>query len=278
MKRVIVIGAGGMLGGAMMGVLREYGCEAIGYDLPEVDIREMERMVVDDGEWVVNCAAWTAVDKAEDEATAAFEVNAVGAGKVARMCCERGMRLLHVSTDYVFDGKGGVEYREGYRTSPVNMYGLSKRMGEVLAYKELPGVLIVRTQSLYGDGGPNFVKAIMKQVEAGKKELSVVGDQVSCPTNVEHLAKAMVGVMDVGVSGMLHISAEGECSWNEFARAILEEKGIKDVEVKVVKTGEYPVKAVRPLYSVLSKARFNELTGGKMPTWREGLKAYLSKS
>jgi dTDP-4-dehydrorhamnose reductase len=274
--RVVVIGSKGMLGREVMKVIGDIGYEVIGYDLPELDITRMVGDEIVGGvDWVINCAAYTAVDKAEEEVTKAFEVNAVGAGKVARMCRDRGMKLMHVSTDYVFDGKKGVAYLEEDITNPVNIYGLSKRRGEVLVMREKSDVLIVRTQSLYGAGGWNFVKAILKQVEDGKKELRVVGDQVSCPTNVIHLARVMVEVMvDGRVRGILNISAEGECSWYEFAKAILEERGIVDIEVKEVKTGEFPVKAERPLYSVLSKGYLGSM-GMRMSTWREGLREYL---
>jgi dTDP-4-dehydrorhamnose reductase len=279
--KIMVLGSKGMLGKALIQACLEYGMRVAGYDLPEVDITKIDKQVKwvdwEDVEWVVNCAAYTAVDKAEEDSVNAFEVNAVGAGKVARVCSYIGVKMLHVSTDYVFDGKKGSAYVESDKTSPVNMYGLSKGMGEVLVSQELSSALIIRTQSLFGDGH-NFVKSILRQIDEGKKELKVVEDQVSCPTYVGHLAKAMVLSMKTGVTGILHLSSSDECSWYRLAEAILEEKNIKDVCVKPVLTGEFPVKAIRPPFSVLSNDRFNELTGCEMPTWRVGLKEYLART
>jgi dTDP-4-dehydrorhamnose reductase len=277
--KVMVLGSKGMLGKAVMEAGFS-GMEVVGYGSSEIDITKIgtkeDQIDLKDVDWVVNCAAYTAVDKAEDDPTKAFDVNAVGAGKVARICAKVGVKMLHVSTDYVFNGKKGSAYVESDETSPVNMYGLSKRMGEVLVCRELPSALIIRTQSLFGDGH-NFVKSVLRQIGEGKKELKVVEDQISCPTYVGHLAKAMVSLMDKGVTGILHLSSSGECSWHRLAEAVLEEKNIKDVLVKPVLTGQFPGNAIRPLNSVLCKDRFHELMGVKLPTWREGLKEYLTQ-
>jgi dTDP-4-dehydrorhamnose reductase len=279
-KRALVIGGKGMLGSEMVALLTRIGWDVDARDLPELDITKIEGAdslgIRKDTGWVVNCAAYTAVDKAEDEPTKAFDVNAVGAGKVASICWQAGVRLLHVSTDYVFDGEKRSPYTETDHTNPLNTYGLSKRMGEVLVSKEMPDALIVRTQSLFGDG-PNFVRSILRQVDEGKKELKVVDDQMTCPTYVGHLSTAMTMVMDREMTGILHLSAVGECSWFDFASVILAEKKIHDVRLKAVKTWEFPAKAQRPAYGVLSKHRFKVATGLTLPSWRAGLAEYLGK-
>lgn len=275
--KVVVIGGRGMLGRAVLDTCQAQGWEVAGYDLPEMDITHMDGREVEEADWVVNCAAYTKVDQAEVEATKCFEVNACGAGWVARMCRERGMRHLYVSTDYVFDGlKQAGPYDEHDEPHSLNMYGSSKLIGESLVGSECPGTLIVRTQSLFGEFGMNFVKAILKQVEDGKKELKVVEDQISCPTWVVHLARAMVKLMERKVEGIVHVSAEEACSWYEFAQNVLSlsGKGL-GITVTPVKTGEFPVKAERPAWSVLCKARYEIITGEGMPTWKDGLREYL---
>lgn len=276
--KVVVIGGRGMLGRAVLDACQGVGWEVAGYDLPELDITKMDGREVEDADWVVNCAAYTNVDKAEVEPTTAFEVNACGAGRVARMCQERGCGHLYVSTDYVFDGKRRDQLDEDDPVGPVNLYGQSKLAGEVLVRKECPDTLIVRTQSLYGKFGVNFVEAILKQVAAGKKELSVVDNQFSCPTYVGDLAMAMVKLMELGEGGLVHVSSEGGLSWFEFAKMILTEAGTggNAVVVKPVKCFEgRPVKAERPAWSVLSKARYEVITGEGMPACVEGLRKYL---
>jgi len=273
--KVVVIGGRGMLGRAVLDACQRDGWEVAGYDLPELDITKMDGREVEQADWVVNCAAYTQVDKAETEPTKAFEVNACGAGRVARMCQERGIRHLYVSTDYVFDGEKHEPLDEDDQTGPVNLYGYSKLIGEKLVRLECPDTLIVRTQSLFGKFGVNFVEAILKQVTTGKKELSVVDDQYSCPTYVVHLAKAMVKLMLLGEGEIVHVSAEGGMSWYEFAKLILKEAG-RDVVVNPLKSFDgRPVKAERPAYSVLSKARYKVITGEGMPTVVEGLREYL---
>jgi len=258
------------------------GYEASGYDLPVLDIVRMDGREVEDCDWVVNCAAYTKVDMAETEPTEAFSVNAIGAGRVARMCRERGMKLIHISTDYVFDGQSRVAYREGDQTNPLNTYGMSKFIGEVLALKECKQTCVVRTQSLFSGYGVSFAKTILKKIKEGQKEFKVVDDQVSCPTHVVHLACALVRVMQAeekgkDIYGILNISASDACSWYEFARTIVAiVKSGACAEVKPIKSDELPkTSALRPAFSVLCKDRFFDLTGLEMPGWRDGLNLFL---
>lgn len=279
--RIGVIGGRGMLGSAVLEACEKEGWEVESYFRPFLDIEHMSGWEMNDCDYVVNCAAYTQVDKAEKEPTKAFSVNAVGAGYIAKMCRERGMKLIQISTDYVFDGQGEIAYNESDQTNPLNTYGMSKFIGEVLVRKECPNACIVRTQALFGDYGSNFVKAILKQLKDGKKELEVVDDQYTCPTYVRHLAAALVKIIKCSeerkdTSGLLNISASGGCSWYEFAKAIVSivEEG-KDVVVKPVKSVLGEGVAMRPLFSMLCKDRYEELTGDTMPRWETGLSQYL---
>lgn len=273
--KIGVVGGNGMLGKAMVRNIVGTGNSGWFFDLPDYDILKCSQWLEKGFDWVVNCAAYTAVDNAEDNPTDAYSLNAVGAGRLARRCREIGTRLLHVSTDYVFDGSmTGRGYMEFDAPVPMSVYGASKLLGEELVVRECPTTLIVRTQSLFGLGGANFVNAILRQVDSGKKELKVVGDQVTCPTYVGHLAAAMIEMMKCGLSGIMNASAEGQCTWHEFAEAILKEAKVTDVRVLRVRTGEYPVKAARPPNSVLDKELLKK-AGILMPTWEEGLSEYL---
>ena len=275
--KIVVIGARGMLGRAVMDACQTVGWEVAGYDLPELDITRMDGREVEEADWVVNCAAYTNVNQAEEEASKAFLVNAVGAGNIARMCNLYGWKMLQVSTDYVFDGnrRFGHSYDEDDETNPVNVYGMSKLMGEYLVKKERPGALIVRTQSLFGSHGVNFVDKILDKA-VFESTIPVVEDQISCPTYVVHLAQGMVALMENNVSGIVNCSSEGSCSWYDFAKEILVQSGIDSVIVESVRTGSYPVKAVRPSISTLCKARYEIFTGDEMPHWKNGLREYLA--
>lgn len=275
--RVIIIGAKGMLGRELMTVCQVRGHEVIGYALPEVDITKIEKIEGIEGcDWVINCAAYTDVDKAEEEPTKAFEVNACGAGRISRICKENKCGILQVSTDYIFDGMWNIPYKENDQANPLNTYGMSKHIGETLSWRENSEVLIIRTQCLFGKYGENFVRFILNQVEAGKKELDIIDDQVMCPTYVGHLAEAMLFLMEKDIKGeTVHVSSEGFCSWCEFAKEILKVRGIKDILVKPIKAEDSKSKAIRPRWSVLDKDLYRSLTGKDMPTWQESLREYL---
>ena len=276
--KVLVFGSKGMLGFEVLMQLRLRGIEVLGYDLPEFDIRKLDEVDVPDCDWVVNCAAYTDVNKADGDVTSAFEVNCCGAGRLARICKSRGIRLLHMSTDYVFNGEKeiGLEYDENDGTDPLNAYGMSKLMGEILVSQELPSALIVRTQGLFGIGGVNFVEKILSKVELGEDLIRVVGDQYCCPTYVGDLAGGMIKLMELGEGGAVHVSSEGGVSWYEFAKMIIEEIGLSDkVVIQAVSSSDCASSVVRPMNSVLCKARYTILTGIEMPGVRDGLSRYL---
>lgn len=274
--KLVVTGDKGMLGTDLMAACRDAGIEAQGLDLPELDITR------DDGgfdrigkaDWLVNCAAYTDVDGAESAAGLANAVNSDGAKRLARLCRSRNIPILQVSTDYVFDGAGNTPYVETDAPNPLNVYGLSKLMGEQVVESSGAEYLIVRTQSLFGRNGRNFVKSFLARVDKGGGPVDVVVDQVSCPTWTVHLAEAILRLLQLGKRGIVHVSASGECSWYAFARAIVA-RVRPGTEVCQVSSAAYPRPARRPAYSTLDKTRYEEWTGQKMPEWGEGLKAYL---
>jgi dTDP-4-dehydrorhamnose reductase len=274
--KVVVIGSRGMLGRAVMEACQERNWEVAGYGRPEIDITKMDGNEIEDGDWIVNCAAYTNVDKAEEDPVQAFSVNSDGVKRIVEMCALRDLKLLQVSTDYVFDGQKGLPYTEDSIPNPINVYGKSKLEGEVWAKTLKKNALIIRTQALFGQYGNSFVKAILDKAKAGERHFRVVCDQFTCPTNVRHLAKAMVCLMVKDISGIVNVSASGFCSWYEFAKMILDQAGI-DVEVIPVKSADYKTKAVRPKMTILSKRKYLMLTGNELPSFKEGLQEYLKE-
>lgn len=275
---VVVLGSRGMLGSDLVEACQAAGWRVEGYDLPELDIRDFHavREKIPACDWVVNCAAYTRVDDAERERAAAFAVNAEGALYVARVCARRNVRLLQISTDYVFDGRKGRPYVESDVTEPMGVYGASKLAGEKNIRAEGGAFLIVRTQSLFGRHGPNFVRAIVEKIRQGQTPLRVVSDQVSSPTYTRHLAEALVRLMRLDKRGVVHVSASGECSWYELARAIVARLQ-PTTQVVPITSRELGRPAPRPAYSVLDKSLYISWTGAPLPSWQEGLDEYLSE-
>lgn len=275
----VIIGVRGMLGGDLLKVCRAMPSDdAVGVDLPEVDITDDAALsrTLPEADWIVNCAAYTRVDDAESDGEAAFAVNADGVRNVARVAAQRSTPVLHISTDYVFDGAAREPYDEGAAVHPLSVYGQSKLAGEQALIEEGGAHMIVRTQSLFGVGGPHFVRAISRKVAQSNDPLNVVDDQVSAPTYTRHLAVALVRLMHCRAGGVVHLSASGACSWYDFARAIVER--IKPGhEVRPIASAELQRPAARPAYAVLSHRRYEALTGQRMPSWDQGLDEYLNE-
>lgn len=275
--RIAVIGANGMLGKDLQRVAERDGVAMAGYDLPEVDICAPSTFgSIAPADAVINCAAYTRVDDAETDRELAWAINADGAGNLARWCAEKGLPLVHVSTDYVFNGRKGSPYVEDDATDPLSYYGQSKLGGEVQVREAGGHACIARTQSLYGLAGRNFVKAILNQIHNGKTELKVVSDQVSSPTYTLHLAEALLRLAGARARGVVHVAAGGGCSWHAFACAIVERVAAR-VEVQPMSAASLSYPAPRPAYSILDTSRYRELTGAAMPGWEEGLDAYLAE-
>jgi len=275
--KINVIGAKGMLGSDLAVMARADGFAVSEYDLPELDIVSGNGFdALKDCDWLVNCAAYTNVDGAEKEADKAFAVNRDGVSRLASWCSCKGAGFLSISTDYVFDGRLDKPLTEDDPVNPLSVYGKSKLAGEQEMQKLCDQYIIVRTQSLFGKNGPNFVKAIMSQIKNGKKQIDVVRDQISCPTYTKHLSLAILRLLKKARTGIVHVSSSGSCSWFEFAEAIAAKTG-SGAEVRPVEAQAYGRPAERPARSVLDKGRYEAWTGEKMPRWEEGLDAYLSE-
>jgi len=277
--RTLIFGGSGMLGRAVTAEARRRGWPALALSRGQADVVDRERLLYWAAafrpELVVNCAAFTKVDLCESERARAFAVNAEGAGNAAAAAAAAGARLLQVSTDYVFAGRGDAPYREDAPTAPLSVYGASKLAGErqALAY---PRTLVVRTSWLFGPGGPNFVATIQGLVAAGRTPLRVVDDQRGCPTYTPYLARALADLATRELAGVVHYRNREPVTWYAFARAIVRLSGGQPpAEVLPVSTAEFPRPAPRPAYSVLDVARFEAAVGRRVEPWEAGLCHYL---
>ena len=270
---ILVIGANGMLGHDLMSVLEG---DVRGLDLPEIDITDLgsvrKALLTLKPRIIINAAAYTDVDGCETNVDLAMAVNGEGVGLLALTAMEIGARLVQVSTDYVFDGGKGSPYLEGDPVGPLSIYGESKLAGELNA-AVVPDHLIVRTQWLYGIHGKNFVETMIR-LAGERSELAVVDDQIGSPTFTKDLALAIKSLMDKGCRGIFHAANSGFCSWNEFAKAIFEEEGLK-ITVKPMTTAELNRPANRPLYSTLDCSKLAAESGFRPRPWRDALKDYL---
>ncbi|MEH6593873.1 MAG: dTDP-4-dehydrorhamnose reductase [Halioglobus sp.] len=260
--KVLITGAGGQLGQELQ-LSAAPGADCVAVTRAQLDIGDAAAVAAFIGEekphLVINAAAYTAVDKAESEPEVATRVNAVGPENLARACRDSGARLIHVSTDFVFDGRSSSPYGPGSPTSPLSEYGRGKLQGELAVQQLLPDALIIRTGWVYSRFGGNFVKTMLRLM-AEREELSVVVDQVGTPTWANGLAKAIWAASDLrGLNGIYHWSDAGVCSWYDFAVAISEEASAmgllaRGAKVLPIPGSSYPTPATRPEFSVLDKA------------------------
>jgi len=280
--KVLVTGAGGMLGRDVVGAARAAGDEVVALARAELDVtdRDAVRQAVaaagiGAGDAIVNCAAWTDVDGAESDRPGAFRVNAIGAATVAGVAADAGVRLVHVSTDYVFDGErppDAAPYVESDPTGPRSEYGRSKLEGEKLVAKCGGSHAIVRSSWLFGVGGPNFA-ATMLRLAGERDEVTVVTDQVGCPTATAQLAPALLTLArDAAAQGTFHVAGGGApVSWHDFAAEIFRQAGT-GTRVLPCTTAEMPRPAPRPAFSALASERPEAPV---LPPWQEGLATYL---
>lgn len=273
-----MLGAGGMLGKDLVPILSVKN-QVWARDIDDFDITDQRRVQKEieilQPQVVMNTAAYTDVDGCESGRETAFAVNAEGARNVALACVATGGRMIHLSTDYVFDGSSQTPYREEDLPNPLNIYGSSKLQGERYIQEILKNFLIVRTEWLYGRHGKNFVDTILRNAER-QKELRVVDDQRGSPTFTKDLSFALERLIGIEARGTLHVTNSGSCTWFEFARHILQEKGYNHVQVKPISSNELARLARRPAYSVMDCQRYEKLTGRKMRPWEEAIKEYLS--
>ena len=272
--RLLVTGAAGMLGRDVVTAAGDAGHEVIALARAELDITDQDAVraaiAAARPDAVINCAAWTDVDGAEATEDAATNINGTAAGHVANAAAEAGALLVHVSTDYVFDGAATEPYPEAAQPAPRSAYGRSKLAGEQAVTAAGGRAAIVRSSWLFGPHGKNFVDT-MRRLGAEREEIAVVDDQVGCPTYTGHLAPALVQIAERRLDGVLHVAGGGHCSWFELAQATFEEAGI-DCRVKPQSTADAGRPAPRPPFSVLASTRADAPT---LPPWREGLRAHL---
>jgi dTDP-4-dehydrorhamnose reductase len=280
MTRWLVTGAGGMVGTDLRDELLARDVEFHCLNKSELDITDSRAVaeVVQTAapDVIVNCAAYTKVDDAETHEHVANSINASAVEFLAGAANETGALLIHISTDFVFDGSKTTPYEVNDPTGPASAYGRSKLLGEIAATHARKH-LIVRTSWLFGVHGPNFVEAIRNQIRKGTNPLRVVNDQRGRPTYTPHLARAIIRLAEhEDARGVVHYADEPECTWFDFAKAIVEESGAS-TEVTPVTTAEFPRPAKRPAYSVLSTERYERITGVKPDSWREGLHEYFQR-
>ncbi len=280
MKKILITGANGQLGQSVLEQSKNHSdIECFFVTRNELDITNAELVNTffkdKSFDFVVNCAAYTAVDKAEDDQENALLVNAKATEILAKITNQKGIPFIHISTDYVFDGTESIPRSENDQTNPIGVYGQTKLDGEILAQNNNPKTIIIRTAWVYSRFGNNFVKTMLRLFNE-KDSISVVADQIGSPTNAIDLANAILDIVskDDLTYGIFNYSNEGECSWFEFAQKIKEFSN-STIEINPVPTSAYPTKAQRPAYSLLYKIKIKETYGVDVPNWEDSLKEEL---
>ena len=288
---VWLIGCGGMLGTEAAQKLADAGVDFVGTDR-EVDITDFDALDAfrqtqkEKITFIINCAAYTAVDKAEDEPALAEKINADGPRMIARVAKRAGARLIHISTDYVFDGAATAPYAEDAPLAPIGVYGRTKAAGEAAVQAETNAFYILRTAWLYGDAGRNFVSTMIQAMNT-RDSLKVVADQYGTPTYAADLAAVIIALIRRAgegaalPAGIYHVTGLGETNWYEFAKEIQRQAGARglithECAIHPCTTAEYPTKAKRPAYSVLCKDKIQTLLGIQLRRWQESLAVFLA--
>jgi dTDP-4-dehydrorhamnose reductase len=278
--KILVLGGVGQLGQCISKVATERGITSISFvdefvgNILDMNVLE-DLFVQEKPEYVINCAAYTAVDKAEDEVELSRKINRDGAENIAKLCVKFGATLLHVSTDFVFEGNVPMLLNEVSPAEPISVYGLTKLEGEKAVIDLLPEHYIIRTAWLYSEFANNFMKTMIK-LGTERDSLGIIADQIGSPTYGVDLAGALLDIIasDKKAYGIYHYSNEGAISWYDFAHAIFE-LGKINVKVKPLKTSEYPTKAARPAFSAMDKTKIKNTFGIEIPYWRDSLKVAL---
>ena len=284
MKTILITGCNGQLGTSIQRLSASYSQFSFLFtDVDTLDICNKDAVVsfVKDNQvdYIINCAAYTAVDKAEDNYSVCERINKEAVKNLAEAASLQHARVLHVSTDYVFDGTSCIPYKEDDATNPKSVYGSTKRAGEVALFEACPESVVLRTAWLYSEYGNNFVKTMLR-LGKERDELRVIFDQIGTPTYAGDLAAALLSIVNQAekgnfVPGIYHFSNEGVCSWYDFTVKIL---GLANLQARVypIETDEYPTKAQRPHYSVLNKRKIKQTYQLNIPHWEESLKLCLN--
>jgi dTDP-4-dehydrorhamnose reductase len=292
--KILLLGHKGMLGSDLLAKL-SVGHEVIGLDKDEINIvspEECKKAITETApDIVINAAAFTNVDGCETAKEECFAVNAVAVKNIAEACRANKIKIIHFSTDYVFNGQGNQPYKEDDKCDPISVYGESKLAGEKYLQSLSDNYVLIRTSWLYGVKGKNFVQAIIEKAKAkryisdtmeqanakptGPSTIEVVDDQVGSPTYTKDLAAAVALLIEKNAQGIFHITNRGTCNWYQFAVRILKESGFTDIEVLPIKSGQLKRPARRPAYSVMSMQKFIQTTGKAMQPWQTALQDYL---
>lgn len=278
--KILVTGVRGQLGHDVLEELEKRHIEAVGVNSDEMDIRDRESVdkVIDSihPNAVIHCAAWTAVDAAEDETSACDAVNVFGTEYIAEACRRNNAVMMYFSTDYVFDGEGTKPWKPEDKTAPIGAYGRSKCLGEEAVRRILPDQhFIIRLQWVYGINGKNFVKTMLRLAET-HDTLTVVSDQVGGPSYTRDIARLACDMIVTDRYGTYHAANTGYCSWYEFAKAIFKEAG-RDVKVVSVSSDAYPAKAKRPHNSRLDTSKLSKEGFKELPPWQDALHRFIAE-
>jgi dTDP-4-dehydrorhamnose reductase len=276
--RVLVTGADGQLGYDMVKRLNENSIECLGTSLNELDITneaQTNKVITNyNPDVVIHCAAYTAVDKAENERELCYNVNVLGTKYVASACKDIDAKMVYISTDYVFDGKGNQPFEVTDQPNPINYYGKTKYKGELEVQKLLNKYFIIRISWVFGKNGNNFVKTMLRLAKE-RNEISVVADQIGSPTYTYDLTRLIVDMIQTEKYGIYHATNEGYCSWYEFASEIFRQAGL-EVKVKPIKTEDYITKAKRPKNSRLSKRKLVQQGFSTLNEWERALCEFIN--
>jgi dTDP-4-dehydrorhamnose reductase len=281
--KVLVTGASGQLGRETVLALQTAGKDVVGTDRKELDFSRPDTVAkgiaAHQADWVINCAAYTHVDKAEEEREQALLVNRNSAKAVAEGVAAYGGRLLHVSTDFIFDGEQSHPYAEPDPVNPLGAYGQSKWEGERAVRDTMPDAVIVRTAWVYGVHGHNFVKTMLR-LAAERDELRVVDDQIGTPAWTADISRALLSLIEADARGVFHFTNEGVASWYDFASEIIANARdlgfpLKVQKISPIPSTDFPLPATRPAYSVLSKVKIRQVLDYPIPHWRDSLRAMM---
>lgn len=278
--KVLVTGVGGQLGHDVVRELEQRGHEVTGVGREEMDITDAEkvRKVIRDcvPDAVIHCSAYTAVDRAEDEADQCRKVNVEGTKNIAEICAELDCKMIYISTDFVFSGEGERPWETDDAAGPISVYGRTKYEGEDEVKSRLDKFFIVRISWVFGKNGNNFVKTMLR---IGKENgaVKVVDDQIGSPTYTRDMAVLLADMVQTEKYGVYHASNEGFCSWYDFAKEIFRLAGMDDVSVTPITSDQFPAKAKRPFNSRMSKEKLVKEGFNKLPSWQDALKRYLQE-
>ncbi len=271
----ILLGSGGMLGSDVKAELEAQNINYKAYDYPEVDVTNIDTLrdvITSDVDVVINCTAYTAVDQAESDVERCRGINAIGPKNIATLCKEADAKLVHISTDFVFDGDKEGCYYEDDKPNPISVYGVTKQEGDEFVQEIMDKYFILRTAYLFGINGNNFIETMIKLSD--KELLTVINDQKGSPTHSKDLAKAIIAVSKTDDYGIYHATSEGEATWYEFAKYVFEQMNL-DVNLQPCSTEEYPTPAKRPHNSVLENTHFKENGVFTFPDWHVAVDEYL---